>query len=192
MERYSGRSDAEIIELFFKREEKAIYETDRKYGAFLYRIADNILHDRSDSEECQNDTYLKLWNTIPPTRPLVFSSFIACIIRNIAVNRYKHNMNKKHIPSELTVSMEDLEDYLFTQDDVEMKSSSNELGTLINLFMKTLSGRQRYIFIGRFYMADTLETIAKELGINSSTVHRELKKIKQALKLYLKRNGVNV
>ncbi len=185
-------ADAQIIELYFQRDERAIEETDHKYGAFLYRIAHNILHDRSDSEECQNDTYLKVWNTVPPTRPLVFPSFIAQIMRNIAINRYKRNMNKKHIPSELTVSMDDLEECLCNESSAETEYLSKELGCLINGFMETLSDRRQYIFVGRFYMADTLEAIASELGVNCSTVHRELKKIKQELKVYLKRNGVSL
>ncbi len=182
MEKYPDRlareiTDEQIIELYFQREERAIEETDHKYGVFLYRIAHNILHDHSDSEECQNDTYLKLWNTIPPTRPIVFPSFAARIIRNIAINRYKSKMNKKHIPSELTVSMEDLEEYLYSEESMEKDCLTKELASLINEFMETLSARRQYIFVGRFYMADTLETIAAELGIHVSSPSARLSEI---------------
>lgn len=80
-------ADEQIIELYWRREEKAIQETDKKYGQFLFRIAYNILHERLDCEECQNDTYLGVWNAIPPTRPTVFPAFITQIMRRIAINR---------------------------------------------------------------------------------------------------------
>ena len=80
-------ADEQIIELYWQREERAIKETDVKYGQFLFRIAYNILHDRSDSEECQNDTYLGIWNAIPPTRPVVFPAFITQIMRRTAIKK---------------------------------------------------------------------------------------------------------
>ncbi len=105
-------SDERIIELYWKRDEKAIHETEVKYGKMLFSIAYNILHDKSDCEECQNDTYLCVWKRIPPIRPVVFSAFISKIMRDISINKYKEKTSKKRIPSELTVSIEDLHDYL--------------------------------------------------------------------------------
>ena len=102
-------TDEQIIELYWTRQENAIQETDKKYGQFLFRIANNMLHDRRDSEECQNDTYLGAWNAIPPTRPLVLSAFLVQIMRRIAINRYREKTSKKRIPSELTVALEDVQ-----------------------------------------------------------------------------------
>ena len=87
--------DGEIIELYWKREEAAISETDKKYGKYLYRIAYNIVHDELDCEECLNDTYLGTWNRIPPARPNVFQIFLSKIMRNIAVDRFRKNTAKK-------------------------------------------------------------------------------------------------
>ena len=112
-------ADEQIIELYWQREERAIQETDKKHGQFLFRIAYNILHDRLDCEECQNDTYLGVWNAIPPTRPTVFPAFITQIMRRIAINRYKEKTSKKRIPSELTVSMEYINDFLQCNDRVD-------------------------------------------------------------------------
>ncbi len=98
----------EIIEMYWQRDERAIHETDEKYGQFFFRIVYNILHDRLDCEECQNDTYLGVWNAIPPTKPFVFPAFITQIMRRSAINRYKEKTSKKHISSEFTVSMGDL------------------------------------------------------------------------------------
>ncbi len=101
-------SDEALIELYFKRDERAISETEKKYGKLVYRIAYNVLGDHSDTEECQNDTYLKVWNEIPPTKPRVFAAFIAQITRRTAINRFRQKRGKKQIPTELTASADEL------------------------------------------------------------------------------------
>ena len=105
-------SDEEIIELYWKRNEDAIQQTDVKYGKYLFTIAYNIVHDRLDSEECLNDTYLGTWNKIPPERPLVFNVFLSRIMRNVAINRYKKNNAAKRVPQGLIVPLEELGDTL--------------------------------------------------------------------------------
>lgn len=185
-------ADEQIIELYWRREEKAIQETDKKYGQFLFRIAYNILHERLDCEECQNDTYLGVWNAIPPTRPTVFPAFITQIMRRIAINRYKEKASKKRIPSELTISMEDVNGTLHGDDSVAVKYGMAEVGKIINNYVRELSDRQRYIFIDRFYLAESVETIATDLSISVPTVYREIDKIKHSLKLYLEWNDVYI
>lgn len=185
-------ADEQIIELYWRREEKAIQETDKKYGQFLFRIAYNILHERLDCEECQNDTYLGVWNAIPPTRPTVFLAFITQIMRRIAINRYKEKASKKRIPSELTISMEDVNGTLHGDDSVAVKYEMAEVGKIINNYVRELSDRQRYIFIDRFYLAESVETIATDLSISVPTVYREIDKIKHSLKLYLEWNDVYI
>ena len=185
-------ADEQIIELYWRREEKAIQETDKKYGQFLFRIAYNILHERLDCEECQNDTYLGVWNAIPPTRPTVFPAFITQVMRRIAINRYKEKASKKRIPSELTISMEDVNGTLHGDDSVAVKYEMAEVGKIINNYVRELSDRQRYIFIDRFYLAESVETIATDLSISVPTVYREIDKIKHSLKLYLEWNDVYI
>lgn len=185
-------ADEQIVELYWQRNEVAITLTDEKYGQFLYRIAYNILHDRLDCEECQNDTYHGIWNSIPPNRPDVFSVFISKIMRNIAGMKFRERTRKKMIPSEMMVCMEDLHDTLHSEDSPENQYFAKEIGRHINNYLGGLTDRQRYIFIGRFYMGDKLEVIANKLNVNVSTVHREIEKIKQSLKIYLEGNGVYV
>ena len=183
-------ADEQIIELYWQRNENAIQETDKKYGQFLFKIAYNILHDRLDCEECQNDTYLGVWNAIPPTRPIAFPAFITQIMRNIAINRFKEKTSKKRIPSELTVSIEDVNNILHSGDTVAAEYEAEEVGRIINDYVRQLSDRQRYIFIDRFYLAEPVETIANDLSISVPTVYREIEKIKQGLKLHLERNDI--
>lgn len=184
--------DEQIIELYWQRNENAIQETDKKYGQFLFRIAYNILHDRLDCEECQNDTYLDVWKAIPPTRPTVFPAFITKIMRRIALDRYKEKTAKRRIPSEYTVSMEDIKDTLHSNETVDSEYAAEELGKIISDYVRSLTDRQRYIFIDRFYLAEPVETIAADLSISVSTIYREIENIKQGLKTYLERNEVYV
>lgn len=191
-EQQSVMADEQIIELYWQRKENAIQETDRKYGQLLFGIAYNILHDRSDCEECRNDTYLGAWNAIPPARPVAFPAFITRIMRNIALNRYKEKTSRKRIPSELTVSMEDLCDTLHSDETVEGAYEAEEVGRIINDYVRHLPERQRYIFIDRFYLAEPVETIAAALSVSAITVYREIDKIKQGLKLRLEKEGIYI
>lgn len=191
-ERQTIIDDEQIIELYWQRNENAIQETDKKYGQFLFRIAYNILHDRLDCEECQNDTYLDVWKAIPPTRPTVFPAFITKIMRRIALDRYKEKTAKRRIPSEYTVSMEDIKDTLHSNETVDSEYAVEELGKTISDYVRSLTDRQRYIFIDRFYLAEPVETIAADLSISVSTIYREIENIKQGLKTYLERNEVYV
>lgn len=179
-------ADEQIIELYWQRNERAISETDFKYGKFLYQIAYNILHDKLDCEECQNDTYLDIWNAIPPERPNVFPAFITQIMRRTAIDRYKQKMSKKRVPSEMTVSLEEFDVEAVQYDNAE------ELGRIISDYLRTLSDKQQFMFIGRFYIADSVVNIANDLGITASAVYKELGKIKSKLKDYLERNEVYI
>ncbi len=185
-------SDSQIVDLYWQRNEDAIRETDKQYGDLLFRVAYNILQDTQDSEECKNDAYFKAWNSIPPARPVHLAAFVAEISRNNALNRYKEKMRKKRVPSELTVSIDEMEDYLTADGNPETKHLNSELKDLINQYLATLSERQRYIFIGRFCVADTLEDIAGELGIHTSTVQREAERIKRKFRQLLERNDYDV
>ncbi|MFR7491789.1 MAG: RNA polymerase sigma factor [[Ruminococcus] torques] len=68
--------DSKIIDLLYKREEQALIELSEKYGTACKRIAGNILKNHRDAEECVNDTYLAVWNTIPPKNPNPLRAYI--------------------------------------------------------------------------------------------------------------------
>ena len=186
-------SDEEIIEMYWQRDPDAIQATDQKYGKLLRNAAYNILSDLLDCEECQNDVYLRVWNAIPSTRPTDFFAFIMQIMRRIAFNRYKEKSRKKRVPSQLTLSLEELQTSLSSGKTVEEEYDAKVLGELITEYVRNLSDRQQYIFVDRYYMAEPVEKIASDLSISSvRTVYREIEKIKQGLKEYLEGNGVYV
>lgn len=183
-------TDEEIIELYWRKEETAIGKTDKKYGELLFRIAYNVLNDKCDSEECQNDTYMDIWNAIPPARPLVFPAFIIQIARRIAIDRYRQKNSKKNIPSEFKVSMDDLSYCLKSNEEIDSNLNAVELGKLISGYVKSLSDKQQYIFVSRFYMSNSIDVIAKEMNVTSSNVYKAIEKIKKGLKQYLTKKGV--
>ena len=185
-------SDNEIVDLYWSRDEQAIEETHIKYGRYLYSIAYNIVNDNLDSEECLNDTYLGAWNSMPPQRPNVLKAFLTVIIRRISINRYHQKSAMKKIPSELTVSLDELDGIITDEADAYKAIDMEKLAGLINNFVKSLSSRRRFIFISRYYFAEPIDKIAKEIGKSKSTVNKELFSIRSELQTLLEREGFTV
>ena len=181
--------DAEIIELYWQRDERAIRETDRKYQAFLLSVAYNILRDGYDCEECLNDTYLGAWNAMPPARPTVLQAFLATIMRRTAIDRYKAKKRQKRVDSELTVALSEVEELLTDGSDPAAELDARELGRVISEYIRSLSKRRRYVFMSRYYMARPIGEIAGLLGCSESTVNKEIAAIKRGLREVLEKEG---
>lgn len=188
----SALSDEAIISLYWDRDRKAITETDFKYGKYLYTIIYNILHDKLDCEECLNDTYLGAWNAMPPARPQVLRAFLVTISRRIAIKRYHMLRQKGAVPSEMTVALAEVEDFIAENSSAEEAFDAKQLGQIISRFVRSLPQRQRYIFISRYYAAEPIDTIAKELALSRSMIHKELAAIRTALKETLESEGYSV
>ena len=185
-------NDENIVEMYWQRDPDAIHETDSKYGPLLWSVAYNILCDAQDCEECQNDTYLRVWNAIPSTRPTSFAGYVVQVVKRIAINRYKEKSRQKRSPSQLTISMEELKKSISSGVTVEEEYDAKEVSQMITDYLWSLNERQRHLFIDRYYMLEPVEKTAAELQISVQTAYRELEKIKQGLKKYLERNGVYV
>lgn len=188
----SALSDEAIISLYWDGDRKAITETDFKYGKYLYTIIYNILHDKLDCEECLNDTYLGAWNAMPPARPQVLKAFLVTISRRIAIKRYHKLRQKGAVPSEMTVALAEVEDFIAENSSAEEAFDAKQLGQIISRFVRSLPQRQRYIFISRYYAAEPIDTIAKELVLSRSMIHKELAAIRTALKETLESEGYSV
>ena len=182
-------TDEEIIELYWNRNEEAITATDDKYGKYLFVIAYNIIHDNMDCEECLNDTYLSTWNRIPPTRPKFFQTFLSKIMRNIAIDRYRRKSADKRIASEITASLEELDECLPDVPGVEDEIMRREVIGILNAYLRELSQREVLIFICRYYYSDSVESIAEMLHVSRNTVFRELSKIRAGLRERLASEG---
>ena len=185
----AAMSDEQIVELYWRRDERAIRETDRKYQHFLLTVAHNILRDAQDCEECLNDTYLGAWNAIPPARPKVLQAFLATIMRRTAIDRYKAGKRQKRIDSELTVALSEVEEFLADGSDPAAELDAHELGRVISEFIRALPKRRMYIFMSRYYTARPIGEIARLLGCSESTVNKEIAAIKRDLKEALEKEG---
>ncbi len=138
------QTDRHIIDLFFARNEQAIEETDRRYGGFCMRISLGILEDRRDAEECLNDTYLKAWNAIPPTRPRSLRAFLAKIIRNLSLHRLEYNRAVKR-NKDFDLSLDELSECIPLRDE-----EAGELTSLLDEFLEGLPEADWKLFCGRY------------------------------------------
>ena len=181
--------DEAIVTLYWNRDETAIEETDFKYKNYLFSVIRNLLADPMDCEECLNDTYLGAWNAIPPTKPAVLKAFLTTVARRAAIKRYHKARKKTAIPSELTVSLSELEDFLSDGGEAESDLDAAALGKVISEFLYSLDKRKRYIFMSRYYVAVSIEKIARELKVSRSTVNKELAAIRTSLKAKLESEG---
>ena len=182
--------DSQIINLYFARDENAIIETKNKYQNMCYRIAQNILYNREDSEECVNDTWLFTWNNIPPRRPSVFSSFVYKITRNTAIDRYRKRNAQKRVDSH----MEDIAGEVekignAISSDIEDYLKKKELVKLFDFFLGKLSERDRDIFIRRYWYMDPIKKIADRHACGESKIKSILARSRKKLYGLLKEAG---
>lgn len=182
--------DLSIIELYFARDEEAIKQTDAKYGKLCYRIAYNILENNEDSEECVNDTYIGLWNTIPPTRPNNFIAFISKITRNLSLKRIEFMSRQKRY-SKADFSFEELESVL-ADENIANRFTDEDIGKIISDFLKNEKEDSRNVFIRKYYFFDTNSDIAKRYGFSEGKIKSMLYRTRNKLKEYLIKEGVKI
>lgn len=182
-------TDNKIIQLFFQRKEVAIEETHKKYGSYCFKIANNILNNREDSEECLNDTWLKAWDSIPPTRPIYFNLFLGKIVRNCAINKYRQKYAHKRGKGEILLVLDELEECITKPSDVETLYIAEELQNTINKFVRELSERDGNIFIRRYFYADSIKDISNRYHISENNVRVMLSRTRNKLKIRLEKEG---
>ena len=176
--------DDKIIELFFERSEQAIRELDKKYGRACFKLSYNIVNNRQDAEECVNDSYLGVWNAIPPARPNPLLSFVLKIVRNLSVNTYWKNEAEKR-NSDYTVAMQEVELFLTAPNSTEDNVEAKELARMIEDFLDTQTAEDRVIFMRRYWFSDSHRDIAKTVGLSENNVSVRLTRIRKKLRDYL-------
>ena len=189
--RREALQDQEILRLFFERSEQAIAELEKKYGTLCGRIASNILRSERDAEECVSDAYLAVWNAIPPERPVPLSAYVCRIVRNLAVKRYHANTARKR-NSFYDVALEELEECLSAPETAETALSARELTRLLDAFLDTLEERDRFLFVRRYWYADSVAAIAADLGISENNASVRLSRLREKLKRYLRKEGFSL
>lgn len=178
--------DREIIDLYWRRDERAIRETQNKYGAFCRSLCRRILNDRRDEEECVADTMLRLWNCIPPNRPVNFKAFIAKICRNLSIDRFRRVRRE----SEYMTALSELAEDFPSASSAEDALSRAELAGAIGAFLRSCSVEKRAVFLKRYFEFKPTKTIAAELGMNDQRVRHILSELRAKLKEYLREEGI--
>ena len=181
--------DAQIVALYWQRDEHAIEATAAKYGPYCMKISQNILSDRADSEENVNDTYLKAWHAMPPQRPAILSAFLGKIARNLALNRYKARNTQKRAGGVFALSLDELDDCAVTLPGPEDETAARELGALISAFLRTQSEEVRAMFVLRYFYCDSIEEISARFGCGESRVKTTLLRTRRKLKEHLIKEG---
>ncbi len=183
--------DEMIVSLFWARDERAIVETSLKYGRLCNHIANNILSNNEDREECINDTYFAVWNAIPDKHPSRFSVFISRIARNLALKKYEYISAAKRNPSAVT-SLEELGDCVSGTDNIESEIEKKHIENTINKFLWRLDEEKRNVFIRRYWYFDSIGTICKFTGFSQSKVKSMLYEMRHKLRKYLESEGIEV
>lgn len=183
--------DKEIIELLFLRSERAISELDRKYGRICRKIAFNILNNLEDAEECTNDTYLGIWNSIPPESPDPLAAYVFKIAKNSALKKYRYNTAKKR-NSHYDISLSELEDYIPAAETNGGTCGEEELKGVLESFLDSLDKKSRVMFIKRYWYSELVKDIAEEFGITENHAAVKLSRIRNKMKAYLEKKGVTL
>ena len=182
-------TDREILELFWKREERALEETETQYGGYCRSIAWNILHDRLDTEECVNDTWFRAWNAIPPDRPNRLAVFLGTITRNLSLDRWRLKQSKKRGGGQLETVFSELEHCVADSVTLEDRISCMELSRLLDRFLQGLPQKSRCIFVRRYWYADSVADIAHRYGMSVSAVKVDLHRSRNKLRIVLEQEG---
>lgn len=184
--------DNEIIELYFARSETAITETDKKYGTYCRTLTYNILCSREDSEECVNDTYMKLWGAIPPQRPVKFCVYIASVARRLALNMRRKMNTMKRGGGMSEAVFDEIAECVASPASVESSADEDELVRVLNDFLAGLDGEKQKMFMKRYYHFYSISDIAEEMHFSEEKVRTTLHRVRGKLKKQLEKEGIEI
>ena len=184
--------DQDIVSLYWDRNEDAIHQTQIKYEAYLSKVSYNILADFEDSKECVNDTYLAAWNSMPTNRPNNLATYLGKITRQISIDVFRKKHREKRYASEYAISLDELGDSFTDGVTPEQELDAKLLDEAINHFVCALPKLTQRVFVGRYYFFDSLKDIASYCGMTEGKVKVLLFRTRQKLKVYLKKEGLEV
>lgn len=180
--------DKRIVSDFLARNEDAIKEVQIKYGQYCFRIANNILSNQQDAEECVNDAWNTLWNTIPPTVPVSLKAYLGKVIRNQALTRYRAAHTQKR-NDDMDIIWDEMDECIPSNSSADENANYKLLSELINDWLKSLAKSDRLTFLRRYYMCESLQEISEEFGVNENRIAQRLHKLRKSLKEYLDKKG---
>ncbi len=173
--------DLQIIDLYWKRSESAIRETDKKYGKFCYGLAFHVLGNREDAEESVSDTYLATWNALPPNRPTHLMAFLGKVTRRISIDRWRGQSAQKRGGGQVELCLEELAECASGGPGIEEAAVIKEACAALNRFLDQLPQEERTIFVRRYFLMDPISDISRSFGYTEdkvrSMLHRTRKKL---------------
>lgn len=187
--------DTEIIELLLQRDEEALKEIDLRFGSRLKCIIRNIIKDEEDVLECLNDVYMKVWDSIPPTKPDNLEAYLRVISRNVALDRYKTKSRKSDIPRQVLFSIDD-DNFPeqagpeLTDETVEKTLKEEKIHDLLIAYTRAMPPNDQRLFVARYFYDMKIRTIANHTGMPVGTVKSALHRIKTGILAYLKKEGI--
>lgn len=180
-------TDAEILSLFFARSEQAIAALGEQYGAVLRRTARNLLQNEEDAEECVNDGYLAVWNTVPPKKPDPLLPYALRIVRNKALTLLRRRGAEKRCG--YLLALDELSEILPDGEDLQARIDARELGRSIDRFLDTLTAENRALFLRYYWYGESTEALAARFGGTKNRINARLFRMRQALKKHLEKEG---
>lgn len=182
--------DEEILRLYRQRDEQAIAETQKQYGALCYTIACNVLRDRGDAEECVNDTWRRAWDRIPPDEPQSMAAYLGRVTRNLALNRLQKQNRLKRGGGEMTLIWEELAELIPAGETPETQWERQAFGRVLDDFLRELPPPERVLFLRRYWWADSLGEAAAHCGIPVRRAKSVLARLRKALRSRLEKEEI--
>lgn len=180
--------DKQIVALYWAREEAAIAESEKKYGAYCYEIAHRVLANYEDTQETLDDTWLGAWNTIPPEKPTLLRPFFARLTRHFAIDRWRRNTARKR-GSGLTLCLEELSEVASETPSPQEQMEGKALEDSVRIFLSGCTKTQRDIFLRRYFFFESTEDIATRYAMRESNVLNLLSRTRKKLKEHLRKEG---
>lgn len=181
--------DSVIVELYWQRDQRAIAASDEKYGGLCRNLSWNILQSREDAEECVNDTWHRAWTTMPPQRPGSLRAYLARIVRNLSIDRYRAQHSRKRGGGMEALALE-LEDCVPAAPSAEAAWEAREIAVVLDRWLERLSVEDRWLFVRRYWYGDLVEELAKRSGYRPQQLVGRLYRLRQRLRRALEEEGV--
>lgn len=180
--------DLDIVNLIYNRDDLGIEELRNKYNDLLYKLAFAILNNNSDSDESVNDTYLKVWKTIPPYKPTYLKSFVCKITRQISIDKYRSNNRKR----KKETSLNELDYDISSSYNLDDEFYKNELVSYINLFLEKLDVETQILFIRRYFLNESVKSLSTRFSISETNISVKLLRVRNKLKKTLELEGYKI
>ena len=181
-----------LLELYFSRSETALEQTKQQYGTYCYAIAYRILAQPQDAEECENETYWKAWQAIPPNRPHSLKAFLGKITRNLALHFWERNHAAKRGGNAVDLALDELTECIPASDSVEQAADAAALQACLQSFLQQLPRETRIVFVQRYWYLNSIAEIAQKNGMGESKVKMILLRTRKKLKAAFETEGISI